>query len=78
MNPGIRVIRAASITPNAARVKESRRSSPITVSIRTGLYCTCASLASARMMIPAIVETVAPPRHFPITVADLLTGATSP
>ena len=29
------------------------------------------------MMIPWKVETVAPPRHFPITIADLLTGATS-
>ena len=28
-------------------------------------------------MIPWNVETVAPPRHFPITIADLLTGATS-
>jgi hypothetical protein len=23
-----------------------------------------------------VAETVAPPRHFPITIADLLTGAT--
>ena len=29
------------------------------------------------MTIPWKVETVAPPRHFPITMADLLTGATS-
>jgi hypothetical protein len=29
------------------------------------------------MTIPWKVETVAPPRHFPITIADLLTGATS-
>ena len=29
------------------------------------------------MTIPWKVETVAPPRHFPMTIADLLTGATS-
>ncbi len=29
------------------------------------------------MTIPWNVATVAPPRHFPITIADLLTGATS-
>ena len=28
-------------------------------------------------MIPWKVATVAPPRHFPMTIADLLTGATS-
>jgi hypothetical protein len=51
MNACIRVIRTAIITPYAASVKESRRSSPITVRIRTGSHCTCASPAGARMMI---------------------------
>src|SRR6185437_1170181 len=31
----------------------------------------------ARMAIPGKVETVAPPGHFPITMADKLTRATS-
>ena len=49
MNARSRVILAASITPNAVRVKESGSGSPITVRMRMGSYGTCASLASARM-----------------------------
>jgi hypothetical protein len=77
MNACIRVILAAIITPNAVSVKDSSSNSPITVRNRMGLYGTPARPARARMMIPWKVETAAPPRHFPITIADLLTGATS-
>jgi hypothetical protein len=77
MNACICVIRAAIITPNAVSVKDSSRSSPITLKIRTGSYGTCAGPARARMAIPWKVETVGPPRHFSITIAELLTGAIS-
>jgi hypothetical protein len=38
-------------------------------------FDTGASAARARMPIARNAETVAPPRHFPITVTDLLAGA---
>lgn len=51
MNARIRVIRPATITPNAMSAKESRRSSPIAVRVRIGFPGAYASPARARMMI---------------------------
>jgi hypothetical protein len=70
MNACICDIRAAIIRPNKVNVKESKSSSPITVSIRMQSQSTWATPAKTKKMIPWKVATVAPPRHFPMTIAD--------
>src|SRR4029450_702696 len=69
--------RADRNSPRAQIMKAIRNSSPTSLTIITRLYGTPTTGARARMIRLWRVATVAPPRHLPVRMAVVLTGATT-